>query len=341
VLSGEAVPLTGISEGALVADTMVFRRGKSRQQIVDEMKSAQSHLLDDLWDRRPTDFVLKSKEELLVLASIVEKETGKPEERPQVAAVFLNRLKKGMRLQSDPTIIYGIAGGAGKLERQLTKADVETETPYNTYRINGLPPGPIASPGRAALEAVISPASGNALFFVADGSGGHAFAETLDQHNSNVQKWRDFQKNGILLPGEESAPAAETAAVEPAPVVEQPALPTPVVNATPEAAPENVAAPVVAESAVAEAAKTQEAAQPVPVPAEDPQAVATKALPKPATPPPLPVEKKPKPIVAAAVEATPVAGKEVEPKEPKFEPGSVVKVNGKSVPVPKLKPKKK
>ncbi len=338
VLTGDAVSLAGIAEGALVADTMVFRRGKTRQDIVDDMRDAQNHLLEDLWARKPADSILKSKDELLVLASIVEKETGQPEERAQVAAVFLNRLKKGMRLQSDPTIIYGIIGGAGKLDRPLTKADIATATLYNTYQIDGLPPGPIASPGRAALEAVISPAQSNALFFVADGTGGHAFAETLEQHNANVQKWREFQKNGILLPGEDTAPPAETAAVEPlaAPTVEQPALPAPDAAVAP-------VTPAVDDTAVVEAAKTQENLQPVPLPVEEPAVATTGALPKPATPPPLPVEKKPKPVVEAKAE-TPAAVAAESPalaETVKFEPGSVVKINGKAVPVPKLKPKKR
>ncbi|MEQ1669945.1 MAG: endolytic transglycosylase MltG, partial [Hyphomicrobium sp.] len=127
-------------------------------------------------------------------ASIVEKETGKPDERDRVAAVFYNRLKKGMRLQSDPTIIYGITGGQGTLGRGLTRTEIDTKTAYNTYQINGLPPGPIANPGRAALEATFSPAKTNDLYFVADGTGGHAFSETLKEHNSAVQKWREVEK---------------------------------------------------------------------------------------------------------------------------------------------------
>jgi UPF0755 protein len=350
VLGGDPVQLTGLPEGSLVADTIVFRRGKTKQQMVDEMKAAQEKVLEEVWAKKPADFMLRSKEELLILASIVEKETGKPEERPRVAAVFLNRLRKGMRLQSDPTIIYGIAGGAGRLDRPLTKADIATPTLYNTYQIDGLPPGPIASPGRASLEAVIAPAQSNDLYFVADGTGGHAFAETLEQHNANVQKWRDLEKNGILLPDDGSEPATQNAQAEttPATTVEQPALPTPEVSSAQQPAPatageapavaagEPASAPAVDEAAVETAAQTQAASQPVPQPTERPEAV-VETKPKPATPPPLPVEKKPKPVAAEVAQAEVVPTVETV----KFEPGSIVKVDGKSVPVPKLKQKKR
>ncbi len=191
-------------EGSLMADTFVFTRGTSRQQLLDEMAQAQSRLLDKMWSERSPGVALKSKEELVTLASIVEKETGKPEERPLVAAVFLNRLKAGMRLQSDPTIIYGLAGGAGKLDRPITRADIDAPTPYNTYQIDGLPPGPIGNPGKAALEAVLNPAAASYLYFVADGTGGHAFASTLEEHNANVAKWRKV----------------EAGAAQPAPIVQ-------------------------------------------------------------------------------------------------------------------------
>jgi UPF0755 protein len=151
-------------------------------------------LLDDVWTRRDSDLPLASKEELLTLASIVEKETGKSDERPQVASVFLNRLKKGMRLQSDPTIIYGLFGGDGRpVDHEIARSEIDKETPYNTYVIKGLPPTPIANPGRAALEAVANPSRTSYLYFVADGTGGHAFASTLDEHNANVKRWRKLQ----------------------------------------------------------------------------------------------------------------------------------------------------
>ena len=152
---------------------------------------------------------VKSPWELVTLASIVEKETGKADERPHVASVFANRLIKGMKLQSDPTIIYGLVGGKGTLGRGITRKEIEQATPYNTYVIAGLPPGPIANPGRAALEAVANPLKTKDLFFVADGTGGHAFAETLEQHNKNVQHWRDIEKDfkDRVQPGD-AAPAA-------------------------------------------------------------------------------------------------------------------------------------
>jgi UPF0755 protein len=182
-------------EGSLRPDTYKFTRGSKRTAVLAQMSASQSRILDEVWEKRDKDLPLASKEEMLILASIVEKETGKADERPQVASVFLNRIKKGMRLQSDPTIVYGLFGGDGKpTERELTKADVEKSTPYNTYRIDGLPPTPIANPGRAALEAVANPSRTEYLYFVADGSGGHAFAVTLDEHNENVKRWRKFQE---------------------------------------------------------------------------------------------------------------------------------------------------
>jgi UPF0755 protein len=183
------------AEGSLRPDTYKFTRGSKRGAIVTQMLAAQNRILDEVWEKRDRDLPLASKEEMLILASIVEKETGKADERPQVASVFLNRIRKGMRLQSDPTIVYGLFGGDGKpADRELTKADVEKETPYNTYRIDGLPPTPIANPGRAALEAVANPSRTEFLYFVADGTGGHAFAATLDDHNDNVRRWRKFQE---------------------------------------------------------------------------------------------------------------------------------------------------
>jgi UPF0755 protein len=158
------------------------------------MQQAQRRALQEIWERRVSDLPIKSPEQLLVLASIIEKETGKPEERTRVAAVFVNRLKQRIKLQSDPTIIYGLVGGKGTLGRPIQRNEILQPTPYNTYVIDGLPPGPIANPGRAALEAAANPARTKELFFVADGSGGHAFADSLDQHNKNVARLRAIEQ---------------------------------------------------------------------------------------------------------------------------------------------------
>jgi UPF0755 protein len=180
-------------EGSLLPDTYDFTRGVTREQMIQRMQQAQQRLVKDIWDHHSPDLPLKSPDQLVVLASIIEKETGKPDERTRVAAVFINRLKQNMKLQSDPTIIYGLVGGKGTLGRPLTKAEIEQPTPYNTYIISGLPPGPISNPGRASLEAAANPARTRELYFVADGTGGHAFAETYEQHQKNVARLRSIQ----------------------------------------------------------------------------------------------------------------------------------------------------
>jgi UPF0755 protein len=195
VLTGD-MPADLPPEGSLAADTQRFTRGTSRKEVVAKMMAEQKAIVQSIWNKRSPDLPLKSSEEMVILASIVEKETGKPGERPHVAAVFLNRLKKGMRLQSDPTIIYGLFGGKGRpADRPIYQSDKEKSTPYNTYVINGLPPTPIDNPGRAALEAVAHPASSDDLYFVADGTGGHVFSATLAEHNKNVAHWRQLQKD--------------------------------------------------------------------------------------------------------------------------------------------------
>jgi UPF0755 protein len=181
-------------EGSLMPDTYYFERGDTRQSILSRMAKIQAKTIDEIWKTRLPDLPIKSPWEMLTLASIVEKETGKTEERPRVAGVFINRLDKHMRLASDPTIVYGLVQGKGTLGRSITRADLNQPTPYNTYIIDGLPPGPICNPGKAALEAVAKPARSKDLYFVADGTGGHAFAETLDQHNKNVAHWRQIEK---------------------------------------------------------------------------------------------------------------------------------------------------
>ncbi len=182
-------------EGALMPETYKFQRGDSRDKLLQKMARDQKQFLDDVWRRRASDLPLSSPYDLVTMASIVEKETGKAEERPRVASVFINRLRKHMRLQSDPTIVYGLVGGQGPLGRPLTRNDIDTASPYNTYMIDGLPPGPIANPGRAALEAVANPARTPDLYFVADGTGGHVFSDSLDSHNRNVQRWRQYEQS--------------------------------------------------------------------------------------------------------------------------------------------------
>lgn len=192
VLSGEITEVP--EEGVLLPNTYSYGRGTSRQQIISRMASEQASAVERIWERRVEDLPLKSPEELVILASIVEKETGQSDERSRVAGVFINRLRRGMKLQSDPTIIYGLFGGAGKPKgRPIYRSDITKPTPYNTYVIDGLPPGPIANPGLAAMEAVANPSRTNDLFFVADGTGGHVFAETLEEHNNNVRRWRRIE----------------------------------------------------------------------------------------------------------------------------------------------------
>jgi UPF0755 protein len=181
-------------EGSLLPETYHYARGDGRSELVARMGRARDKLLSELWPGRAPNLPVATPAEAVVLASIVEKETGVAGERPQVASVFVNRLRKGMRLQSDPTVVYGLTGGRGPLGRALTRKDLQAPSPYNTYLNSGLPPGPIANPGRAALEAVLNPAQTAFLYFVADGSGGHAFAKTLAEHNRNVAKWRKLQK---------------------------------------------------------------------------------------------------------------------------------------------------
>ncbi|HEY1735825.1 MAG TPA: endolytic transglycosylase MltG, partial [Methylovirgula sp.] len=181
-------------EGSLLPETYKVPRGMSRNEVLRRMHEDQTKLVEQIWAHRAPDLILKSPYELVTLASIVEKETGKAEERPHVAAVFLNRLQKHIRLQSDPTIVYGLVQGKGTLGRPIQHAEVLQPTPYNTYVIDGLPPGPITNPGRAALEAVANPMKSADLYFVADGTGGHVFSATLEQHSKNVQHWREIVK---------------------------------------------------------------------------------------------------------------------------------------------------
>lgn len=182
------------AEGSLLPETYHYHWGDGRDAIVTRMRRAMDDAVDALWNTRADGIPLETPEQAIVLASIIEKETGVAEERPLVASVFINRLRLGMRLQSDPTVAYGVAGPTG-LDRPLTRADLRTDTPYNTYVISGLPPRPIANPGVASIAAALNPADSDYLYFVADGSGGHAFARTLDEHNRNVRAWRRIQRS--------------------------------------------------------------------------------------------------------------------------------------------------
>ena len=215
-------------EGTMLPETYKFPRGTTREQVIARMQQAHKRALAEIWERRTPDLPIKTPEQLVTLASIVEKETGKSDERSRVASVFINRLRQKIKLQSDPTIIYGLVGGRGTLGRPIKRSEIQQPSPYNTYVVDGLPPGPIANPGRASLEAAANPARTRDLFFVADGTGGHAFSDTYDQHQKNVAKLRAIEKqiqNDTAEPsddpvsGSANAPADTnpTATTKPAP----------------------------------------------------------------------------------------------------------------------------
>jgi UPF0755 protein len=202
-------------EGTLLPETYKFPRGTTREQVIARMQQAQKRVVAEAWDHRSADIPIKSPEQLVTLASIVEKETGKADERSRVAAVYVNRLRQKMKLQSDPTIIYGLVGGKGTLGRPIKRSEITQPSPYNTYVVDGLPPGPIANPGRASLEAAANPARTRDLFFVADGTGGHAFTETYGEHQKNVAKLRAMEKqiqNDTVEPADDPPPPAAAAA---------------------------------------------------------------------------------------------------------------------------------
>ncbi len=210
-LTGEITEVP--AEGSLMPDTYSFARDATRQSVLDRMLTAQQNALADIWSRRADDLPIETPQELVTLASIVEKETARADERTRVAGVFINRLNRGMRLQTDPTILYGVFGGEAWMEpRPIFRSQLRDESnPYNTYVISGLPPGPIASPGRASMEAVANPSRTDDLFFVADGTGGHAFAVTYEEHNRNVARWRQIERERDAA---REAAAAEAAAAE-------------------------------------------------------------------------------------------------------------------------------
>ncbi len=241
-------------EGTLLPETYKFPRGTTRDQVLQRMQQTQKRVLAEIWERRNPDIPVKTPEQLVTLASIVEKETGKADERSRVAAVFVNRLRQKIKLQSDPTIIYGLVGGRGTLGRPIKRSEIQQPSPYNTYVVEGLPPGPIANPGRASLEAAANPARTRDLFFVADGTGGHAFTETYDQHQKNVAKLRTMEKqiqNDTVEPADDGQPPPAGTPVDaaaPTATTAKPAAPKkPARNAAParQGAAQSTAAPPV------------------------------------------------------------------------------------------------
>lgn len=204
-------------EGSLLPETYSLQRGATRQSVLDHMRDAQSKLIDRLWPQRQADLPVKTQLEALTLASIIEKETGRRDERERVAAVFVNRLRQNMRLQSDPTILYGLFGGKAAWGRPIYRSEIAQKTTHNTYQIDGLPPTPICNPGRAAIEAALRPADTKDLYFVADGGGGHIFAATLKDHNANVAKWRQVEKDIRARQGDGKGEAPQAGPAPPAP----------------------------------------------------------------------------------------------------------------------------
>ncbi|MDR3535685.1 MAG: endolytic transglycosylase MltG [Acetobacteraceae bacterium] len=194
VLLDRAETVTGTADrppdGSLLPQTYAYEYGTPREILLARAQAAMGHALDVAWADRAPGSILASPHDAVVLASIVERETARPEERPHVAAVYLNRLRLGMKLQADPTVVYAASGGLGVMDRKLSRADLERDNPYNTYRVTGLPPGPICAPGLASLQAVLHPTASDDLYFVADGTGGHAFARTEEAHSRNVAQWR-------------------------------------------------------------------------------------------------------------------------------------------------------
>lgn len=191
-LTGEIT--VDVKEGDLLPETYFYSREDTRDGLLLRMKEAMDKALDEAWRKRLAGLPLANRRDALVLASIIEKETAVAAERSKVAAVFINRLRRRMRLETDPTVIYGLTGGKAPLNRELTRADLQSSSPYNTYQVAGLPPGPICNPGRAAIVAATNPARDRSLYFVADGQGGHAFAANLQEHNRNVERWRQVQR---------------------------------------------------------------------------------------------------------------------------------------------------
>lgn len=223
VLAGD-MPLLP-PEGTLLPETYNFVKGTTRMDLVRRMQKSQTAVMNSLWPKRAANLPFSTRQEALILASIVEKETGLKSERPKVAAVFVNRLRVPMRLQSDPTIVYGITRGAGPLGRPIRRSEIDRPTPYNTYQIDGLPPTPICNPGRASIEAVLNPPATDDLYFVADGTGGHAFSPSLAGHERNVGNWRRIDRQKKTAKPAETAPAKDVPKASSAVPVEAPKRP--------------------------------------------------------------------------------------------------------------------
>ena len=273
-LTGELTQIP--AEGSLMPDTYRYSKGMARQELIERMQSEHQKFVAAVWEKRARDLPVQTVEQAVTLASIVEKETGRADERERVAAVFVNRLRKGMRLQSDPTIIYGIVGGQGSLGRPITRSDIDTPTIYNTYTINGLPPGPICNPGRSAIEATLNPAKTTDLYFVADGTGGHTFSDTLKEHNAAVQNWRKVEKELRTRQPEPAPGQPPTRAVSrPAPAAGAAAgnaIPVPANAEPPPPAAAAAAAPASAQPAAPEtAAPIAASASTVPLPVRKPK----------------------------------------------------------------------
>jgi UPF0755 protein len=210
------------AEGTLLPDTYRYSKGMERRELLERMQGEMQRFLAAAWERRQPSLPITTPEQAIIFASIVEKETGRADERGRVAAVFMNRLKKGMRLQSDPTVIYGIVGGQGTLGRSITRADLDQKSAHNTYQIGGLPPTPICNPGRPAIEASLNPPATTDLYFVADGTGGHTFSDTLKEHNAAVNVWRKVERDRKK---DQPADAADTPDAVPVPPATQAAAP--------------------------------------------------------------------------------------------------------------------
>jgi UPF0755 protein len=244
-------------EGSLLPDTYKFSKGMARAELLERMQGEMQRFLALAWERRSQGVPIKTPQEAVVFASIVEKETGRADERGHVASVFANRLRKGMRLQSDPTVIYGIVGGQGSLGRPLSRADLGQKTQHNTYQIEGLPPTPICNPGRSAIEATLNPDATNDLYFVADGNGGHVFSDTLKEHNAAVTNLRKIEQ-------ERAKKAAETPTVAAPPGAKQ-------AGANAAAAPAIINAPATAPAATPAAAPAAAGQDGVPLPTRKPK----------------------------------------------------------------------